>query len=247
MKRFMSSAASSSSARAEPATTSLGSAEQPGTRCQLKLSSIRDVQRWLAKESIASFSSADMQRIGEAAAVLVHGKPRQEDVRPLQRKWLVAQTRNKKPRPLEEVVDELRDKVIKAALQLQVDLSNSAEQPAASTVGQPGAMDAADSVDFDDPPWLTELKVRQRKRAQAEEQQPHAKPKAAKRQKRGTASTTFDGDEQAASKRQHRCLTPEFFAASALDFSEYGAASSGSAVQLAPVQQQRRCMGPIVT
>ena len=98
MKRFMSSAASSSSARAEPATTSLGSAEQPGTRCQLKLSSIRDVQRWLAMEPIASCSSADMQRIREAVAVLVPAKPRQEDVQPLQSKWLVAQQRNKKRR-----------------------------------------------------------------------------------------------------------------------------------------------------
>ena len=109
MKRFMSSAASSSSARAEPATTSLGSAEQPGPRCQLKLSSIRDVQRWLAMEPIASCSSADMLRIREAAAVLVHGKPRQEDLRPLQSKWLVARMRNKKPRPLEEVVHEFQD------------------------------------------------------------------------------------------------------------------------------------------
>ena len=225
MKRFMSSAASSSSARAEPATTSLGSAEQPGTRCQLKLSSIRDVQRWLAMEPIASCSSADMQCIRQAAAVLVQEKPRQEDVQPLASKWRVVQFKNKKRRPLPEVVDELRDKVIKAAQQLQVELSGSAEQPAASTVGQPGPMDAADSVDFDDPPWLTELKVRQRKRAQAEEQQPHAKAKAAKRQKRETASTTFDGDEQPASKRQQRCLTQAFFAESALDFSEYGAAS----------------------
>ena len=168
-------------------------------------------------------------------------------------RWHIGKT--KKKRPLPEVVDELRDKVIKAAQQLQVELSGSAEQPAASTVGQIGAMDTADSVDFDDPPWLTELKVRQRKRAQAstaeegmeaEEQQPHAKPKAAKRQKRGTASTTFDGDEQPASKRQQRCLTQAFFAESALDFSEYGAASSGSAAQLAPVQQQRRYMGRLL-
>ena len=132
MKRFMSSAASSSSARAEPATmsssfssaeqptTSLGSAEQPGIRCQLKLSSIRDVQRWLAMEPIASCSSADMQRIREAVAVLVPAKPRQEDVRPLQSKCLVAQQKNKEPRPLPEVVDEFRDKVIKAAQQLQL-------------------------------------------------------------------------------------------------------------------------------
>ena len=80
MKRFMSSAASSSFSNAEQPTTSLGSAEQPGTRCQLKLSSIRDVQRWLAMEPIASCSSADMQRIREAVAVLVPAKPRKEDV-----------------------------------------------------------------------------------------------------------------------------------------------------------------------
>ena len=183
MKRFMSSAASSSSARAKPPSTtsssfssaeqpatSFCSAEQPGTRCQLKVSSIRDVQRWLAKESIASCSSADMQRIREAVAVLVPAKPRKEDVRPLQSKWLVAQQRNKKPRPLAEVVDEFRDKVIRAAQQLQVELSGSVEQPvasiagqpgpmdelsssaeqaAASTVGQPGPTDTADGVDFD--------------------------------------------------------------------------------------------------
>ena len=95
MKRFMSSAASSSFSNAEQPTTSLGSAEQPGTRCQLKLSSIRDVERWLAIEPIASCSSADMQRIREAAAVLSHKKPRQEDVQPLQSKWGVAQQKNK--------------------------------------------------------------------------------------------------------------------------------------------------------
>ena len=129
-------------------------------------------------------------------------------------------------------MDELREKVIKAAQQLQVELSGSVEQPvasiagqpgpmdelsssaeqaAASTVGQPGPTDTADGVDFDDEPWLAELKMRQRKRAQdsaAEEQRPHAKPKAPKRQKRRTAGTTFDSDQERASKRQERCLTP---------------------------------------
>ena len=66
MKRFMSSAAPSSFSNAEQPTTSLGSAEQPGTRCQLKLSSIRDVQRWLAMEPIASCTSADKVEDGEA-------------------------------------------------------------------------------------------------------------------------------------------------------------------------------------
>jgi len=57
----------------------------------LKLSSIQDVQRWLAEEPMASCSSVDMQRIREAVAVLSRPKPRKEDVRPLQSKWQVAQ------------------------------------------------------------------------------------------------------------------------------------------------------------
>jgi hypothetical protein len=109
MHRFMSSAASSSSGRAEwPATVSgsfssaeqpaisLRSAEQPATPSHLKISSIRDVQRWLAEEPIASCSSADAQRIREAVAVLSHPKPRKEDVQPLQSKWQVAQKKDKK-------------------------------------------------------------------------------------------------------------------------------------------------------
>ena len=109
MKRFMSSAASSSSARAEPFATmssSFSSAEQPATSLRraeqpaipphLKLSSIRDVQRWLAEEPIASCSSADMQRIREAVAVLSLREPRKEDVQPLQSKWQVAQKKDKK-------------------------------------------------------------------------------------------------------------------------------------------------------
>ena len=114
----MSSAASSSSGRAgrpaaasgsaeqpapslgsaeRPATLShsLRSAERPATPSHLKLSSIRDVQRWLAEEPAASCSSADMQRIREAVAVLSLPKPRQEDVRLLQSKWQVAQKNTK--------------------------------------------------------------------------------------------------------------------------------------------------------
>ena len=129
MHRFLSSAASSSSGGAalrsaeQPASlqsaeqpdTSLPSAEQPATPSQLKIASIRDVQRWLAQKPIGSCSSADMQRIREAVAVLSHPKPRQEDVRPLQNKWQVAQKKDKKPRPLGDVVQEFQAKVIKAA------------------------------------------------------------------------------------------------------------------------------------
>ena len=100
MHRFMSSLASSSSGRAEqPASASssslLRSAEQPATPSHLKISSIRDVQRWMAKEPIASCSTADAQRIREAVSVLSRSKPRKEDVRPLQSKWQVAQKTTK--------------------------------------------------------------------------------------------------------------------------------------------------------
>ena len=67
-----------------------------------------------------------MERIREAAAVLSRPKPRQEEVRPLQSKWLVDQKKDKKTRPLREVLDELQAKVIKAAKELQL---RSAEQP----------------------------------------------------------------------------------------------------------------------
>ena len=70
---------------------------------------MRDVQRWLAEQPIASCDSADMERLREAAAVLSRPKPRQEDVRLLQNKWQVASMKNKKPRPLPEVVHELQD------------------------------------------------------------------------------------------------------------------------------------------
>ena len=123
MHRFMSSLASSSSGRAEqPASASssslLRSAEQPATPSHLKILSIRDVQHWLADESIASCSSADVQRIREAAAVLSHPKPRQQDVRALQSEWNVAQTNDKTPRPLADVVQEFRSKVVEAAQNL---------------------------------------------------------------------------------------------------------------------------------
>ena len=129
----MSSAASSSSGRAEqPATvsSSSSSAEKPATPSHWKIVSIRDVQRWLAEEPIASCSSADAQRIREAVAVLSQTKPRQEDVEPLQSKWHGAQRQNRKRRPLQDVIEEFRTKVIEAAQTLQRQLPGTAEQPA---------------------------------------------------------------------------------------------------------------------
>ena len=55
------------------------SAEQPATSSDLKITCIRDVQRWLASEAIARYSTADLEGIREAAAALSTPKPRQED------------------------------------------------------------------------------------------------------------------------------------------------------------------------
>ena len=154
MQRFMSSAASSSAGRAErPATIpgSSSSAEQPATSLRMterpatpsfsKILSIRDVQRWLAEEPIESCSSADVQRIREAVAVLSRPKPRQEDVEPLQNKWQVSQKKDKKRRRLGDVLQELQGKVIKAAKKLHIELSDSADQLAFASPAVHGGPD----------------------------------------------------------------------------------------------------------
>ena len=100
MKRFMRSAGASSSSSAERPANVLArssgvgesaipssSAEQPATSSDLKIICIRDVQRWLASEAIARYSTADLESIREAAAALSTPKPRQEDVRPFHKKW----------------------------------------------------------------------------------------------------------------------------------------------------------------
>ena len=253
MKRFLSSSAPSSSGRAElpsssssaehPATslhsaeqpaeqlaTSLRSAEQPAMPSHLKLSSIQDVQRWLADEPMASCSSVDMQRIREVVAVLSRPKPRREDVQPLQSKWQVAQKTKKKPRSLGEILPEFQAKVIKAAHKLQLELTDSTQQPAdgtsgasGSTVEQSAHTDTADGIDLDEDPVIAELRARHRKRAQSnatEEQRPLAKLKAAKRQNKRTAGTTSDSVEQPVSKKQGRCLTAELFLVCARDPNE---------------------------
>ena len=137
MQRFSSSAASSSAGRAErPATSNdpstyrgkLRSAERPATSTapstQLSITTIHDVQRWLAEGHVGSCTSADAQRIREAVAVLSRPKPRQEDVRSLQNKWQVAQQQDKKPRPLPDLIQEFRDKVIEAAQNLYLFFGN---------------------------------------------------------------------------------------------------------------------------
>ena len=141
-----STADSSSSGNAEGVanvSARSSSAAQPVTLSQSKISSMWDVQRWLAEQPIVRCHSADMERLKEAAAVLSRPNPRKEDVRELQNDWQVAQQKHRKPIPLPEVIQDFRGKIIKAAQKLQQQLLSSAERP-----------------------MLTGLKDRQRKRAQ---------------------------------------------------------------------------------
>ena len=92
-------ASSSSGSRELAAVTasssSSGSAERPAERPaaskQLSITTIHGIQRWLAEDHVASCTSADAQRIREAVAVLSRPNPRQDDIRPLQKKWQVGQ------------------------------------------------------------------------------------------------------------------------------------------------------------
>ena len=213
MKRFMRSAGASSSSSAErpanvPARFSgagesaipFSSAIQPAISSDLKITSIRDVQRWLDSEAIASYSTVDLESIREVAAVLANST-RKEDVRPFLKKWQVERKRDSKHN---ELLQELKGNVIKAAQKLQQQLSDSAaqaaeqparmeaaprqptacssaEQPAPSAAEQFARMDTIDGVESDDNPMVTRLTARHRKRAldsAAEEQRPVAKPKA---------------------------------------------------------------------
>ena len=190
-----------------------------------------------------------MERLKEAAAVLSRSKPRQEDVRDLQNDWQVAQRKHQKPIPLPEVIQEFRGKIIKAAQKLQQQLLDSAEPPASSGVEQSARMDTTEVVDFHHDPMLTRLKDRQSKRDQdsaAEQQRPLAKPKATKGRNKRAAATTCDSVEQPVSKRKDRLLTQDLFALGARDPSDPGAPSFESAVQPAPVRQQRESMSRLV-
>ena len=148
----------------------------------------------------------------------------------------MAREKDKRVIPLPEVIQEFRDKVIKAAQKLQQQLADSAEQPALPGSSTDRA-DVQNDTAADEDPVLANLKERQRKRAtegEAEEQRPLAKPKAAKRQNKRTAGAASGSVEPPASKRKDQRLTAESFAACARDPSELvdpGAASSGSAAE----------------
>ena len=243
MRQFFGTSAPHSSAE-QPARNSAirASAAQPA------LQSIRDVQRWLASESLPS-GSTEMQRVRAAVQVLAAAKPRQEDIRPLQSpsNWNVPGKVKQKPRPLPDVIEELKGKVLQAARKLQRELgesrsseSGSAEQPASSSAEQPAltiasaiASSVAVSVEKSRR-TREELQENQRKRNQTSEPEPPrplAKPKPSDR--RGKRST--QAKEQLPSKSKRGKLTTESFAVSAAPFVD-AEASSSSAAQPAPTQ-----------
>ena len=122
MQRFLTPASGSNSAvppvsfQADGPDTEAASAEQPG----LQLQSMADVKRWLAAEG-ASEDGPDVKRLREAVSILQKRKPRKEDIRNLQKpsNWNVSQTMAGKPRPLVNVIEELRCKVLQAACRMQ--------------------------------------------------------------------------------------------------------------------------------
>ena len=239
LRSFFSSAAPSSSNRVAPpaaassscshaASSNSGSAAQPAREAAQPvkaLRSITDVQRWLKSNEVALSSSAEAMRIGEvvdALTTLSKAKVRRDAIERFFNPWGVQQRIKKDRRPLPELIEELNKKVIDAAKKLQQQLPDSAERPALleDSAEQPVPMDTPTTVGLEESPTLTDLRARQRKRAQAtiaegqsqaEQQRAHAKPKAAKRQNKRTAGTTSDSVEQPASKRPQRCLTAELF------------------------------------
>ena len=141
MDKFLALRASTSSSSAEQPAFSISDEHgEGGTAVQaaLQLRSIADVQRWL--DTHCRFAhSADLERLREAVNILAHPKPRKEDIRKLQNpsNWNVAQKVATKPRPLADVIEDLKRKVLEAACAIQTQLTQStsrgsAEQPASA-------------------------------------------------------------------------------------------------------------------
>ena len=236
----------SSAGRVEQSSISLCSAEQPVISLRLKMSSIRDVQAWLNGERVASCSSAQAQRIKEAVALLSQPKPRQEDVRPLQSKWKVPREKHNKKKRLEDVIKNLKTKVIKAAQKLQQQLAGSAAQPAVAASSSNG-VDAHDDCPVGEEAFLAELRRRQQKRAtqsEAEEQRPFAKPKVAQRQNKRSACAVSGSVEQPAAKRKYQACADEPFDFVDRDLEISGGARSSSAAE--HEQHRQRKMARLV-
>ena len=151
MDRFLAKAnanASSSRAVQPEANASSSSAAQPARQ----LSTIGDVQRWLATLTERT-SSAKSKRIKTAVDVLKVQKPRQEDVRAMCATWSVKRTINQKNRPMPEIISDLKEKVIEASNELKVSFAqhsqiatDSAVQPATLSDVAPPILEAASAA-----------------------------------------------------------------------------------------------------
>ena len=124
---FTSSAVSSSSGSAEqPAIiNSIAGSSAEQLVCETAqpvkaLRSITDVQWWLKNNEAVLSSSAEAMRIREVAEALsTKPKPRRETVERFFKPWGVPQLIKKKHRPLSELIEELKTKVIVTAKELQ--------------------------------------------------------------------------------------------------------------------------------
>ena len=63
-------------------------------------------------------------------------------VQPLKSKWQVAQQKDRKTRPLKDVLEGFKSKVIAAARKSQQQLANSAEQPDTPATAEQSEIDA---------------------------------------------------------------------------------------------------------
>ena len=96
MHQFFSSRKSSTpGSAAQPASErdTLVSAEQPVSQLQ----SLKDVQKWLATDCV-TLDTTEIRRLRHAVQILANAKPKQEDIRLLQKlsNWNVTQTIKKK-------------------------------------------------------------------------------------------------------------------------------------------------------
>ena len=135
MKQFFNSRGSNSPSSAEQIPVP-GSAVQPA----LQLTSIAELRRWLDTDCISA-RSAELHRLREAVDILTRPKPDKDDIRRLQSpsNWNVPYWKAQKKRPLADVIEELKCKVLEAARKLQKqstegrsNASGSAEQPVAA-------------------------------------------------------------------------------------------------------------------
>ena len=120
MDRFF--ASSSSAAQAETRVSSSSSSAQPVRQ----LSSINDVRRWLATLTEVT-STQKLENVRAAVKVLQVQNPKRDDVRPLCSIWGVGQKIKKDPRPPQDIILDLKGKVIEASNELKLSLAEHAQ------------------------------------------------------------------------------------------------------------------------